>query len=201
MTSTRPGRSVKLVVGLGNPGKAYERNRHNVGFMVADAWARRHRIELSRRRPWAFLGDGEAVVDGRAFRAIVAKPRTFMNASGEAVSELVKRYQVEPDDLVVVYDDLDLPLGKLRLRARGSSGGHRGLASIIERLGTGEFARVRVGIGRPEAAGSEAIEYVLGDFAPTEREAVRGAIARCCEAIDTILAEGIDGAMNRWNAP
>lgn len=195
-----PSRETWLILGLGNPGKQYDRSRHNVGFLVADAWAERHHIAISRKRPWALVGDGQTEVDGRGCRAVVAKPRTFMNASGEAAVELAKRYQVEPARVVVAYDDMDLPLGKLRLRSKGSSGGHRGIASIIERLATEEFTRVRVGIGRPEPAAKDAIDHVLGDFSPGEREAVEAAIARCCDAIDWVLAHGVESAMNRFNA-
>ena len=192
-----PRPDLRLVVGLGNPGKHYESSRHNVGFLVADHWARRHRIQISRKRTWALVGEGEVVVNGAAFRALVAKPRSYMNRSGEAVHEMVKRHHIDPAKLIVIYDDMDLPLGKLRLREKGSPGGHKGVASIIGSLGTDEFPRMRIGIGRPESA--DAIDYVLGDFQPAEMEAVERAVARATEAIDWILAKGMASAMNEFN--
>jgi PTH1 family peptidyl-tRNA hydrolase len=189
-----------LVVGLGNPGKEYARNRHNVGFMVADRWAERHGIECSRRRPWAIQGEGQAEIEGRRFRVVVAKPRTFMNLSGDAVIEITRRHQVAPQRVIVVYDDLDLPLGKLRLRERGSAGGHKGMGHIIQRLGTGDLLRIRVGIGRPQGERAGAADYVLGDFGRGERGAVEDAIVRACDALDTILAQGAQAAMTKFNA-
>ena len=194
----RPRPDFILIVGLGNPGKQYESSRHNIGFLVADQWARRHHISISRKRPWALTGDGEVVVDGAAWRGMVAKPRSYMNLSGDAVRELVKRHHVEPRNLIVVYDDMDLPLGKLRLREKGSSGGHKGIASIISSLGSEEFPRLRIGIGRAESAG--AVDHVLGEFRPSEREAVEQAVATATDAIDWVLAKGMASAMSQFNA-
>ncbi len=189
-----------LVVGLGNPGKEHARNRHNMGFMVADRWAERHGIECSRRRPWAVQGEGQAEIEGRTFRVVVAKPRTFMNLSGDAVIEITRRRQVAPQRVIVVYDDLDLPLGKLRIRERGSAGGHKGMGHIIQRLGTEDILRIRAGIGRPQGEVAGAADYVLGDFSRSERDAVDEAIARACDALDTLLAQGVQAAMTRFNA-
>ena len=193
-------RDLWLIVGLGNPGKQYESTRHNVGFWVVDRWAARHGIDLTRKRAWAFTGEGQATIGDRTFRAIVAKPRTFMNLSGEAVLEMVHRHQVDLANLIVVYDDLDLAVGKLRLRERGSAGTHNGMKSIVQRLGSQDFPRLRIGIGRPEPGAADAVDFVLGAFRPAEREAVDAAATRACDCIDAILAEGIERAMNVHNA-
>lgn len=205
-----------LIVGLGNPGKKYDRSRHNVGFMVLDRWADRHHLEFNRKREWALVGEGEISLadDSRPLasevgpfrsglvnrRVLIAKPRTFMNLSGDAVVEMVKRHGVPPARALVVYDDMDLPLGKLRLRERGSPGGHNGIGSIIARLGTQEFPRIRVGIGRPQGrVGYEAIGHVLGEFSAAERPVLNEALDRACEAIDGVLAKGMGAAMNIYN--
>ena len=196
----RPQKALKLVVGLGNPGKRYESSRHNVGFMVADAWANRHGILISRKRAWAFMGEADAEVDGSSVHVLVAKPRTFMNASGESVGEMVHRHHVKPEDVVVVYDEMDLPLGRIRVREKGSAGGHKGMGSIIGLLNTDGIPRLRIGIGRPGMAIPDAIGHVLGDFEPDEAEAVTQAVDRACDAIDEMLARGPQAAMNRFNA-
>jgi PTH1 family peptidyl-tRNA hydrolase len=196
----RPRKQPWLILGLGNPGAEYARNRHNVGFMIADRWAERHGVRVDRRRSWAFQGEGDVEIERRAFRVLVAKPRTYMNLSGDAALELTRRHHVPPGQVVVVYDDLDLPLGRLRIRERGSAGGHRGMASIIERLGTDQLIRMRVGIGRPAGGSADAAGYVLGDFASAERDAVEEAMGRACDALDLILAQGVGAAMNRFNA-
>ena len=196
----RPGARAQLIVGLGNPGKRYEASRHNVGFMAADAWAGRHGIRMERKRPWALVGEGDASLDGSTLRVIVAKPRTYMNASGEAVAEMMRRHHVRLADLIVVYDDMDLALGRIRLRAKGSAGGHRGVVSIIDRLGSQDFVRIRIGIGRPEEADVGVIDHVLGDLTAAERDAMEQAIARSADAIDEVLGKGVDAGMNRFNA-
>lgn len=188
-----------LVVGLGNPGKEYEASRHNVGFKVADRWAESHQIVLDKKKPWALLGEADVTIDGSTVRAIVAKPRTFMNLSGEALVELVNRYHVDLSNTIVVYDDMDLPLGKVRLREKGSAGGHRGMANIVDRLGTRDIPRIRIGIGRPEDVRPEVVDYVLGRFKPGEREIIEQAVSRARDAIDCIMATGIAGAMNTFN--
>ena len=189
-----------LVVGLGNPGKQYQSSRHNVGFLVADRWAARHHIEISRKRAWAFTGEGQVLVDGSEFRGLVAKPRTYMNHSGEAVLEMVRRHHVDQSRLIIVYDEMDLPLGKLRLREKGSAGGHKGIASIIDRLGSDEVPRLRVGIGRAESDGVDAIDHVLGDFRPQETEVVEQAVSRAVDVIDWVLARGMASAMSAFNS-
>ena len=188
-----------LIVGLGNPGARYERNRHNVGFMVVDKLAERHGITMGRKRPYALVGEGNADLGGGASRVVLAKPRTYMNESGEAVVRLAQASGAPKDRMVVVYDDLDLPLGKLRVRAKGSAGGHNGIKSIADKLGTDAFPRIRVGIGRP--AGVEgAVSHVLGDFTEDERERIGPAVGLAADAVEWTVAHGVESAMNRFNA-
>lgn len=188
-----------LIVGLGNPGPKFATSRHNVGFMFIDRWAKAHGIELSKRRPWGVIGEGQ-LETGAPQKVILLKPRTFMNLSGQAVREAVSRYPVERQRLLVVYDDLDLPLGKMRIRAKGSAGGHNGIKDIIGQLGTEDFARVRIGIGRPREPQTGAIDHVLGNFSNAERKAMEEALERTCAAVDLLLAEGIDRAMGLYNS-
>ena len=185
---------MKLIVGLGNPGRRYARNRHNVGFMCLDYLVRRWDIRLSDRRRYAILGQGD--VDGE--EVVLAKPRTFMNRSGEGASYLLTRFQITPRDMVIIYDDMDLPLGAIRLRRGGSSAGHRGLDSIISTLRTRGFPRLRVGISKPEM-GTDAVEYVLAPFSTQERKAIEEVVERAGEALECLLREGIDAAMNKFN--
>ena len=183
---------MKLIVGLGNPGKAYANNRHNVGYRCIDYFARKHRIPIRERKARAKVGMGEVVEK----RVVMAKPRTFMNLSGQSVSRLVRQFSVALEDLVVVCDDLDLPLGKVRIRQRGGSAGHKGMESVIESLGSQDFPRIRFGIGRPDG---DEIAYVLSDFTAEEREVVKEAVAKVADALHCILTEGIEVAMNRYN--
>lgn len=184
---------IALIVGLGNPGPQYAGNRHNAGFRCLARFADRHGLRFSFYRFRASLAEGR--VAGRT--TLLARPLTYMNESGQAVAPLVRRYQVDLGNLLVVYDDLDLPLGRIRLRARGSGGGHRGLESIIRHLGTTEFPRLRIGIGRP--AHGDPIDYVLSDFRAEEEPLVVAACERAVEAMDCWLSEGIVVAMNRFN--
>ena len=186
---------MNLIIGLGNPGKAYADNRHNVGFRCINHFAKIHRISLDQRQCRAQLGIGEVA----GTEIVLAKPRTFMNLSGMSVGLLVKRFQVPPSSILVIHDDLDLPLGKIRLQHKGSSGGHKGVGSIIACLGSQDFPRVRVGIGRPQADNQDVIPYVLSDFSPEEKVVIETAIARVGEAILCLLTEGITIAMSRYN--
>lgn len=188
-----------LVVGLGNPGPRYERNRHNVGFMVVDKLAERHRITVGRKRPHALIGEGNADLGGDSVRVVLAKPRTYMNESGEAVVRLAQASGSPKDRMVVVYDDLDLPLGKLRVRAKGSPGGHNGIKSIVGKLNTDAFPRIRVGIGRPTGV-EGAVSHVLGDFTDEERERIGPAVELAADAVEWAIAHGVESAMNRFNA-
>ena len=185
---------MKLIVGLGNPGRRYRETRHNVGWEVISRLARRARIAVDEEDGFSDVGRG--AIGGT--RVILARPQTYVNVSGEAVRDLRRRHRLRPQDIVVVVDDLDLPLGRLRLRASGSAGGHNGLKSIIEALGTTEFPRLRVGIGRP-AEGVDPADHVLTRFTSDEQAVVDAALDRAAEAIETAIAEGIETAMNRFN--
>lgn len=184
---------IKLIVGLGNPGARYARSRHNVGFMIAERFARAHNLKFALKRFNAELAEGNI---GET-RVMIAKPQTFMNLSGDAVSKLVSFYKIALTDLLVVYDDLDLPLGKLRLRPKGSAGGHHGMESIIARLGASDFPRLRVGIGRPDPDAD--IDHVLGAFSDAELAVMEETFMRAVQAIETWLRDGIDAAMSRFN--
>jgi PTH1 family peptidyl-tRNA hydrolase len=195
---------VRLIVGLGNPGREYAQSRHNVGFWCLNRLARRHGIAFKSRGRLATVGEGWLA--GRP--VILAKPRTFVNLSGRAVSHLFRRYRLSPQQLLVVYDDLDLPLGRVRLRARGSHGGHRGVRSIVEAIESEDFPRLRIGIGRPSAIGGAGeptwepeavVGYVLSPVTAEERRVLDGAVATAGEAILCLLSEGIEAAMNRFN--
>ena len=184
-----------LIVGLGNPGEQYAKNRHNVGFQCLKYLADRYRLVFSEKQSKARLAGG--MIAGQ--RVVLAKPFTFMNASGQAVAPLVRWHKLDPKrELLVVYDDLDLPFGTLRLRASGSAGGQNGMKSIIEQLGTQEFARLRVGIGRPPA-GWDSRDHVLGNWSRAEAQVLPELYARVADAIEVFVAEGIIAAMNRFN--
>lgn len=186
-----------LVVGLGNPGSQYEITRHNVGFMVADRLAR----ELGTAFRTAPFRTAPALA-ARARRddgdLLIVKPHTYMNLSGHAVSAAMSYYGVGPESVIVAYDDLDLEVGRLRIRAQGGPGGHKGMRSIIEQLGTEEIVRVKVGIGRPPAWQDPA-DYVLGRFEPEELPLMSDAIIKATSAILCIVAEGIDAAQTEYN--
>jgi PTH1 family peptidyl-tRNA hydrolase len=185
--------SAWLIAGLGNPGPGYARTRHNIGFQVLDRLAARHGMQFARGRAKSHVAEGR--IGDR--RVILVKPQTWMNLSGDAVQPLLHWYKLPPERLIVVYDDLDLPLGKLRIRERGSSGGHHGVDSIIGRLGTNAFPRVRIGVGR--SPGREQVGHVLSRFRRDEEALMEEARDRAADATETLLAEGVAGAMNRFN--
>ncbi len=192
---------LKLIVGLGNPGTGYSDNRHNVGFMCLSHFAREHHIRLDKKRGYARIGEG--AVNG--LPVLLARPQTYMNASGLAVKALLDKTKTSAGDLIVIHDDLDLPVGRLRIRKGGSSGGHNGIKSIIGSIGTGEFVRFRIGIGRPDTGSNgglpenHVINYVLGDFNATERQLIQQTIIRVNEALEYLLAFGLVPAMNKYN--
>ena len=186
-----------LIVGLGNPGAEYAAHRHNVGFWVVEALARTHGLTFARRRGTSSLVAEGSIGDRQV---VLAKPQTFMNLSGKAVGRLSQSYPIEPAQILVVYDDLDLQLGRLRLRPEGSAGGHRGMRSIIERLGTQAFPRLRVGIDRPPGKMDPA-EYVLQPFSEQELVVAREAVKAAVPAIECWLTAGIEAAMGRFNQP
>ena len=183
-----------LIVGLGNPGLAYRHNRHNVGFMVADALADKLEIPLKRVKFKAQIGNGKL----EDIPIIIAKPLTFMNKSGEAVAPLVRYFKVPLERLLVIHDDMDLPLGTLRMRPSGSSAGHNGMLSIFDKLGTNAIPRLRVGIGRPPGRMDPA-DYVLQDFPRSEEELLSMVIAQACEAALAFITTGLEKAMNTYN--
>jgi PTH1 family peptidyl-tRNA hydrolase len=210
---------MKLIVGLGNPGKQYEKNRHNVGFQIVDLLAGRHglRFDVKQGKAKVALGvinvqvgveqvplspDPDALLISRPvlqpLRVALAKPQTFMNLVGPSVQALLRFYKIDPADLLVIYDDLDLPLGALRLRATGGSGGHNGMRSLIGALGHGDFPRLRIGIDRPPGRMDPAA-YVLQDFSAQQEEVIAGARDLAADACQHWLAHGIVPAMNAYN--
>jgi len=190
-----------LIVGLGNPGPDYVETRHNAGFMVVDALADRLGIGLGAEAARAVIGEGEvppAAPEAALVPVALAKPLTFMNRSGPAVAALLERYGLAADRLLLVYDDLALPVGSLRLRPTGSAGGHNGVQSVIGALGSTEFPRLRVGVGDSFPAGGQ-VDFVLSPFDDAEREAVEAALAAAADAALTVVRDGLVAAMNRHN--
>lgn len=186
----------RIIAGLGNPGRGYARNRHNVGFMFLDALAEKHGLKFSKMMSKGIVALGE--IDGH--KVALVKPQTFMNVSGECVGPIARFYKAPPHDVLVIYDELDLPEGQLRLRGKGGAGGHNGMRSLIARLGTGEFPRLRIGIGRPPGRMAPK-DYVLQDFEANELAALNEAFDKANEGIRRWLQNGIDNAMNYVNAP
>jgi PTH1 family peptidyl-tRNA hydrolase len=187
--------SGKLIVGLGNPGRQYQRTRHNVGFLAADALATRWGISFAKHRARAEVAEG--FVNG--VRVTLVKPQTFMNSSGDAVRAVMRLANLAPADVLVIYDEMDLPLARLRLRDKGSAGGHRGVQSIVDQLGTNEFPRLRIGIGRPPPD-VDPIDYVLTTFTPSELSELRPTLERVAEGVEVFLRDGTTAAMNQINA-
>ena len=183
---------MKLIVGIGNPGRRYAHTRHNVGFDTIDLLAKAHHIRALRRCCRAVIGQG--VIAGED--VVLVKPQTYVNLSGTAVAELAGRYGVGPEDVLVIADDANLPVGQVRIRSGGSSGGHKGLKSIMDHLRTQEFPRIRVGIGNMRG---DAIDYVLSRFSRADQSIIRSAMRDVAEAVETILIEGIEAAMNKYN--
>jgi len=183
-----------VIVGLGNPGAKYENTRHNVGFDTVEFLSKRHDIRLGKLKHKALIGDGE--IGGR--KVILAKPQTFMNLSGESVREIVEWYKIPVKNIIIIYDDIDLPVGKLRLRPKGSAGTHNGMRSVIYQLQSEEFPRIRIGIDKPPE-GWDLISYVLSRFSADERKKIDEAVEKAADAVETILKSGIDSAMNKYN--
>ncbi|MGG0719531.1 aminoacyl-tRNA hydrolase [Robertmurraya massiliosenegalensis] len=185
---------MKLIVGLGNPGKQYEKTRHNIGFEVIDELSERLQIPLNQSKHKGLYGIGNV----RGEKVILLKPLTYMNLSGESVRPLMDYYQIELEDVIVIYDDLDLPVGRIRLRQKGSAGGHNGIKSMIAHMGTQEFNRIRVGINRP-TNGQPIVDYVLGRFTKEEREQLELVIKKCSEACEAIFEKPFLQVMNDFN--
>ena len=184
-----------LIIGLGNPGREYKHNRHNIGFMLVDRLAERLGVTFSRLESRALVTKG----DYRSQRLVLAKPQTYMNLSGQSAGSLIRFYKVPLEHFLVAYDDVDLPYGMLRLRPSGGSAGQKGMISIIERLGSQEFPRLRLGIGRPPGR-MDAAAYVLQDFPRQEAKILPQILDRAVEAVLTFVSEGIATAMNSYNA-
>ncbi len=186
---------MKIIVGLGNPGLQYRRTRHNFGFMVVDALAKQRAIRFSRGRSRCMQGEG---LIGKG-QVLLVKPLTYMNDSGACVAAVVHYHKVDLSDLLVVCDDVNLPLGKMRLRRSGSAGGHNGLESVIKHLGREDFPRLRLGVGAPPEW-MDMMSYVLGAFPRSEAKLVEEVVERATLAVETWVYYGIDEAMNRFNA-
>lgn len=188
---------IQLVVGLGNPGSLYENSPHNIGFEVLDELAERAGARFRRGfglRAWVSTWQR----DPSALRLL--KPRTYMNRSGDSVSRALRRWKLSPEEILLVYDDLELPLGRLRLRKRGSAGGHNGVTSVIRELGDSqEFPRLRVGVG-PRPPGADLVRYVLSPWPEEVRDTVEAARRRAADAVEAVLTDGFDKAMNNFNA-
>ena len=190
---------MKLIVGLGNPGNQYAHNRHNIGFMCVSHFAKERNWSFEKKEGLARTAHGR--LDGEEI--ILARPQTFMNASGEAVKKLVIKYRIKPDDLIVVHDEMDLQLGNIRIRQGGSSAGHNGIESVIYEIGTPNFVRLRIGVGHPCEAPNEGqkrvINHVLGDFQGEESSIIKKVIDEADHALVTLIRDGIERAMNQFN--
>ena len=184
-----------LVVGLGNPGDKYENTRHNVGFLTVDELAERARVPVQRLKHRALTN----TVELGGARVLLMKPVTYMNLSGEAVGEAARFYKIPPERVLVISDDVSLPIGRLRIRKGGSAGGHNGLKSIIQHLGTDQFPRLRVGVGQKPHPDYDLADWVLGKFQGEDKKAMDAAIQRAADGVECLLKEGLDRAMNRFN--
>jgi PTH1 family peptidyl-tRNA hydrolase len=181
-----------VVVGLGNPGRRYSKTRHNIGFVVADEISDRYAIDLRGKESYLI---GKGSIEGN--NIILVEPLTFMNRSGVAVRDVMKRHNVQSENLVIIQDDIDMETGRLKIRDRGSSGGHKGIESVIESMGTREFIRVKIGVGREEGVAAE--DYVLRKFRKDEVPLIKEAVLRAADAVAAILKDGVHKAMNRFN--
>lgn len=185
---------MKVVLGLGNPGRKYERTRHNLGFLVVDQGASRNSIVFKRKKYSSLIGEWQRAGE----EVLLVKPQTYMNHCGEAVKSLFRYLPLSTKDLVVIHDDLDLPFGRIRVRQRGGAGGHRGVLSIMEAIGDEGFFRVRVGIGRP-SPGVDPTDYVLQPFSPGERGSLDQIVSKAADAVECLLEEGPQRAMEKFN--
>lgn len=185
---------VKLIIGLGNPGKPYEHTRHNIGFEVIDELANRWNAPLNQSK----FNGMYASVHRPEGKVILLKPLTYMNLSGESVRPLMDYFNIDVEDIIVIYDDLDLETGKLRLRAKGSAGGHNGIKSLIQHLGTQQFNRIRVGVNRPPA-GMKVADYVLSKFSKDDQPTVKQAVEKSCDAVESALTKPFLEVMNQFN--
>jgi PTH1 family peptidyl-tRNA hydrolase len=185
---------VKLIVGLGNPGREYEQTRHNAGFLVVDRLSQETGIKLNKTGHFSLWGAGKIWSE----QVVLQKPQTYMTLSGNAVGSIARWYKLKPEDFLIIYDDLDLPLGQIRIKEQGGAGGHRGLSSIINQFGTKEIPRLRIGIGRPQDR-MEVVDYVLTKFTRSEQDELDQVLIRAVTAVKTLVEDGINVAMNRYN--
>lgn len=183
-----------LVVGLGNPGSEYASTKHNLGYLAVDEIGKRAGIDLTRKKFHGLYGEGTFHRD----KLILLKPETYMNRSGESVSSAVNFYHIPPENIIVVHDELDLPSGTVRIKPGGGSAGHKGVASIIERLGNGDFARIRIGIGKPKQK-SGTVSHVLSKFSKEENEIVNESVLKAADAVLEVIEHGLRKAMNKYN--
>ena len=190
------GSSVEwLIAGLGNPGTKYENTRHNMGFRAVELLAEQKGVKLNKVK----FKSAYNLMEFAGARCLVMKPQTYMNLSGEAVREAAQFYKIPPDHVLVIYDDVALPVGKLRVRPTGSAGGHNGIKNIIAHLGTDQFPRIRVGVGAPEHPDHEMIDWVIGKFSPAEKKVVDEAVSRALDAVLCVIERGVNEAQNRYN--
>lgn len=182
-----------LIVGLGNPGSQYERTRHNVGFEVLDLLADKYKISLSRIKFKGVYGEGTT----KGEKVILLKPQTYMNCSGESVGEISKFYKIPRENIVIVYDDMSLEIGRIRIRAKGSAGGHNGIKNIIAHLSSEEFPRIKIGVGQPKG---DWVNHVLGKFSKEEQEKLEKTYDAVLNTIESIIFDGVDTAMNKYNS-
>ncbi|HHU64162.1 MAG TPA: aminoacyl-tRNA hydrolase [Clostridiales bacterium] len=183
-----------VIIGLGNPGREYENNRHNVGFHVIDILAERNNICVNKISHKALMGEGRI----GSQRVMLAKPQTFMNLSGLSVVDILRCYKLEPGHLILIYDDIDLEVGDIRIRAKGGAGTHNGMRSVIYHIGSEDFPRIRIGIGKPED-GTDLAQYVTSDFDEEDMTLIKQTIERAARAAECIVCEGIVNAMNKYN--
>lgn len=184
-----------LIVGLGNPGQRYQNTRHNMGFLTVDLLAEKQRVKLNRVK----FKSAYQILDFAGYRCLVMKPQTYMNLSGEAVREAAQFYKIPPERVLVIYDDVSLPVGKLRVRPSGSAGGHNGIKNIIAHLGTQDFPRIKIGTGAPAGGGEEMVEWVIGVPAQAERKILLESFERAILAAECVIAHGCQRAMNDFN--
>lgn len=188
------GKPEWIIAGLGNPGKEYDNSRHNTGFMALDTLAGINKIDIKELKFKAVCGRGEVAGES----VLLLKPQTFMNLSGESVSAAAQFYKIPSERIIIIYDDISLPTGKIRIRAKGSAGGHNGIKSIIERCGTDVFPRIKVGVGAPKGEG-ELVGWVLGSFSPEDKKLLIDAIDRSCKAVEEIMKNGCEKAAGKYN--
>lgn len=195
LLKSRPSGIDYLIVGLGNPGLEYEKTRHNIGFHCLDALCENLHISCNRMKFNSYLGDGKI---GQK-RCLFLKPLTYMNLSGEAVAAVMRFYKLQPEQLIVIYDDISLDVGRMRIRLKGSAGGHNGIKNIIEQLGSDVFSRIKIGVGQKPHPDYDLKNWVLGKFPPEQNSAVQAVIRRAADAAICLVQQGADAAMSRYN--